>query len=126
MLKARNMKTRNFIILLFGVLVLVACSDPASDEFCSNPDQKCPDNTAIDATACCTNQDCHWIYNGVNYDCNGDNCTEAIDAIVTSACVSKSAIIDINETDYEVLKAQMQEVTAQLLIEAREASGCVD
>ncbi len=121
------MRTKQLILILFGIFILTACTDPESDEFCSNPDKKCPDNTAINATACCTNEDCHWEYNGSNYDCDGDDCSDAIDAIVTNACVaSKSALIDINETDYEVLKVQMQEVTAQLLIEAREASGCID
>ena len=119
------MKPKLIVTLLFGVFALVACTETASDEFCSNPNQKCPDNSTIDATACCTNQDCHWVYNGTNYNCDGDDCSDAINAIVTNACVSKSAMIDINETDYEVLKAQMQEVTAQLLIEARGASGCV-
>ena len=120
------MKTKIIISLLFGVFALVSCTEPESDEFCSNPGKTCPDNSAIEATACCTNEDCHWEYNGVNYDCNGDDCTAAIDAIVASACIAKSAIIDVNETDYEVLKAQMQEVTSQLLLEARGASGCTD
>jgi hypothetical protein len=126
MIKTNKMKPGLIVTLLFGVFAFVACTETTSDEFCSNPGQTCPDNSAIEATACCTNEDCHWVYNGVNYDCNGDDCTSAIDAIVASACTSKSALINVNETNYEVLKAQMQSVTAQLLIEAREASGCVN
>jgi hypothetical protein len=121
------MRTKLFITLLFGIFMMIACTETESDEFCSNPGQTCPDNTAIEATACCTNEDCYWVYNNANYDCNGDDCSDAINAIVASACASsKSALIDINETDYEVLKAQMQAFTEQLLIEAREASGCVN
>lgn len=126
MIKTRNMKTKQFITLLFGIFILIACTETESDEFCSNPGQTCPDNTAIEATACCTNEDCYWIYNNVNYDCDGDDCSDAINDIIASACIAKSALIDINETDYEILKAQMQEVTAQLLLEARGASGCIE
>ncbi len=118
------MKTKLTLLFTLLVFVLASCSDSESDEFCENPDAKCEDNTAIEASSCCTDQDCYWMYNGVKYDCDGEDCKEAIDAIVTSACVSASAGFDVEIKDYGFLKAQMQAVTSKLLIEARSASGC--
>ena len=94
--------------------------------FVDNPQATCPDNSAIEATSCCTNQDCYWMYNGTKYNCDGKNCTAAINEIIASACASSTSSININETDYNVLKAQMEAVTTQLLLEARGASGCVN
>lgn len=118
------MKTKLFVLLLMGVFVLGSCTEIESDEFCNTPNASCPDASAIEATSCCTDQDCYWVYNGTQYDCNGQDCSTAINAIVASACASATAEIDITIKDYDVLRAQMQILTDKLLVEARSASGC--
>lgn len=120
------MKAKIIVVVIAGIFTLAACTEVTSDEFCSNPQAKCPDNSAIEASSCCTNEGCYWVYNGAKYTCDGENCDNTINEIIASACISKNSIIDANETDYKVLKAQLQAVTAQLLIEAREASGCAN
>jgi hypothetical protein len=118
------MKTKLFALLMLGIFGMVSCTEPESDEFCNKPGATCPDASAIEATSCCTDQDCYWLYNGAQYDCNGQDCSTAINTILASACASATAEIDITIKDYDVLRAQMQVVTDKLLIEAREASGC--
>ena len=118
------MKTKLIALLILGIFVLGSCTETESDEFCNNPGAQCPDNSAIEATSCCTDQDCYWVYNGNKYNCSGDDCSTAITTIVASACASATAEIDITIKDYDVLRAQMQTVTDKLLLEAREASGC--
>ncbi|HKJ78848.1 MAG TPA: hypothetical protein VKA10_04910 [Prolixibacteraceae bacterium] len=118
------MKTKLIALLILGIFGLSSCTETESDEFCNNPDATCPDDTEIEATSCCTDQDCYWLYNGNQYDCNGQDCNTAINTIVASACASATAEIDVEIKDYDLLRAQMQSVTDKLLIEARAASGC--
>jgi hypothetical protein len=118
------MKTKLIAFLALGIFALVSCTETGSDEFCNNPGATCPDLSTIEATSCCTDQDCYWLYNGNKYDCSGQNCNDAINTIIASACASATTEIDITVTDYDVLRAQMQTVTDKLLLEAREASGC--
>ncbi|WP_346862509.1 hypothetical protein [uncultured Draconibacterium sp.] len=118
------MKAKLIATFILGIFILASCTETGSEEFCNNPGATCPDATAIEATSCCTDQDCYWIYNGTQYDCNGDDCSTAINTIVASACASAAAGVDISINDYDVLRAQMQAVTNKLLIEARSASGC--
>ena len=103
-----------------------ACTEVQSDEFCQDPNASCPDNSQIEATSCCTDSDCYWLYNGSKYNCDGDDCSTAITTIINSACINASANISIDDADYEALKTQMQELTSQLLFDARAASGCCD
>lgn len=118
------MKTKLIAFLTLSIFSLVSCIETESDEFCNNPGATCPDLSTIEATSCCTDQDCYWLYNGNKYDCSGQNCNDAINTIIASACASATAEIDITVNDYDVLRAQMQTVTDKLLLEAREASGC--
>ncbi len=119
------MKVKLILAITLGIFMLTSCSELESDEFCMDTNEKCPATLAeIDATSCCTNEDCYWTYNGKNYDCNGDDCTTAINAIIASACASSYAGINVKIEDYNLLKAQMQFATQKLLLEAREASGC--
>ena len=118
------MKTKLIVFFIFLSFAMVSCTELESDEFCNDPNASCPDNSAIAATSCCTDQDCYWLYNGNKYDCSGQNCSDAINTIVASACASATADIDITIKDYDVLRAQMQAITDKLLIEAREAAGC--
>ncbi len=118
------MKTKLFALCMVSVFALMSCSEKESDEFCDNPGAQCPDSSTIEASSCCTDQNCYWVYNGKTYNCDGDDCDDAIDAIVASACASASAKIDVSSRDYVLLKAQMQAVTQKLLVEARQASGC--
>lgn len=115
------MKTKKWVLVLFAAFALAACGTE-SDDFCENPGAKCPDNSAIEASSCCTETSCYWVYNGQHYDCTGTNCTAVINQIVTAACASGSAYV--NTADLELLKAQMNAVTNRLLLEARSASGC--
>ena len=48
----------------------------------------------------------------------------ALLSIIASACASAYAGFDLDVKDYEALRAQMQDVTDKLLLEARGASGC--
>jgi hypothetical protein len=118
------MNSKLIALLMFGVLVLGSCTETESDEFCNNPNASCPDESTIEATSCCTDSDCYWLYNGAQYDCDEDDCTTAISTIVASACASATSGIDLSIKDFDVLRAQLQSVTDQLLIEARAASGC--
>lgn len=118
------MKTKLIAHLILGIFVLGSCTEPESDEFCNNPGATCPDASTFEATSCCTDQSCYWLYNGTRYDCSGEDCSTAINTIVASACASANSEIDITIKDYDLLRAQMQAVTAKLLVEAREASGC--
>lgn len=118
------MKARLIAVFITGVFALTSCTEVLSDEFCNDPDAKCPDTSTIEASSCCTDQDCYWLYKGSKYDCDGDDCTAAINKIIASACISGKAGIDINIQDYDILRAQLQAVTNQLLLEARGASGC--
>ena len=119
------MKTRLLALLLFGALAFTSCTDSESDEYCNNPGASCPDDTSIEASACCTDQSCYWTYSGTKYDCDGTDCDGVLQQIITSACVSstKSASITAG-ADLAELKAQMMAVTASLLEQARQASGC--
>lgn len=111
-------------LFVLGIFAFVSCTEVNSDEFCQNPDAKCPDTSAIEATSCCTSQSCYWLYDGKKYECNGQDCSAAINTIVSSACASAYADIDITIKDYDLLRAQLQAVTDKLLLEARAASGC--
>jgi hypothetical protein len=120
-----NMKTKFLVAITLGIFMLTSCSELESDEFCNDPNAKCPVTSVdIEANSCCTDQDCYWTYNGTKYNCDGDDCEAAINAIISSACASAYANIDINIKDYDLLRAQMQGATDKLLLEAREASGC--
>lgn len=118
------MKTKLALLFTVSIFMLVSCTESESEEFCNNPDAKCPDTSTIEATSCCTDQECYWVYNGNQYNCNGDDCSAAIDAIIASACASAYADIDISIKDYDALRLQMQIATDKLLLEARGASGC--
>jgi len=117
------MKVKLLAIALFGAIAMSSCSSSESDEYCSNPGASCPDDSAIEASACCTDQSCYWTYNGSKYQCDGTDCADVLDRITTSACVSSSTALN-GETDLVVLKARLMAVTEQLLVEARAASGC--
>lgn len=120
------MKTKLIAFLALITLGLGSCTETESDEFCNDPNAQCPDTSNIEASSCCTDQECYWVYNGIHYNCDGDDCTDAINTIIASACASGSADIDISIQDFDLLRSQMQEATQKLLIEARQASGCGD
>lgn len=115
------------LLFIVGVLFFMsACTEVQSDEFCQNPNASCPDDSQIEATSCCTDSDCYWLYNGNRYNCDGDDCNAVITTIINNACINSSANINLDNGDLESLKAQMQELTSQLLLDARAASGCCD
>lgn len=116
------MKTKIYALVLLAAFAFASCGETESDDFCENPGAKCPDNTAIEASSCCSSTSCYWVYNSGHYDCDGTDCSDVLEQIITSACTSGSAMA--NDTDIQALKAQMQAVTARLLVEARAASGC--
>lgn len=118
------MKLKIIAFAVLGVLFLSSCTESESDEFCENPGAVCPDDSAIEASSCCTDQDCYWQYNGQIYDCDGDDCQQAITAIVTSACAGSAEAQNLNAEDLAVLKLQMRTLTQRLLVEAKGASGC--
>lgn len=118
------MKTKILFTIGITFFLLSACTEAESDEFCQDPGAICPDLSSIDATSCCTDQSCYWIYGGTQYSCDGEDCEDAINQIIASACVSASTHFDLSDANYENLRAQMQAVTNQLLIEARAAAGC--
>lgn len=118
------MKTKFLTLIVLALFGLVSCIELESDEFCNDPNAQCPDTSQIEATSCCTDQSCYWLYNGKKYECNGQDCSAAINSIVSSACASAIGEIDLNIRDYDILRAQLQAVTDQLMLEAREASGC--
>ena len=111
------MKTKLFSLLALVVFALVSCTETESDEFCNDPNAQCPDTSTIEATSCCTDQECYWIYNDKKYYCNGDDCNDAINTIIASACASASADIDITVKDYDLLRTKMQAVTDKIIIE---------
>ena len=118
------MKAKLITVFIIGIIGFTSCTELLSDEFCNDPNAKCPDTSAIEASSCCTDQDCYWLYNGNRYNCNGDDCSAAINKIIASACISGAAGIDISIHDYDILRTQLQAVTNELLLQARGASGC--
>ncbi len=118
------MKTKVLFTIVIAIFFLSSCTETTSDEFCQDPGAQCPDLSSIDATSCCTDQSCYWLYDGTQYNCSGEDCSAAINQIIASACVSASSYFDLSDANYENLRAQMQAVTNQLLIEARAAAGC--
>lgn len=118
------MKAKILFAIGIAMFVLAACTDTGSDEFCNDPGATCPDNSTIEATSCCTSTSCYWVYNGTKYNCNGEDCTAVINQIVGSACAAPSGYFDVHTTDLENLRAQLQTVTSELMIQARQASGC--
>ncbi|SMO65169.1 hypothetical protein SAMN06265379_10485 [Saccharicrinis carchari] len=117
------MKTKLIFTLMLAILAFVACSEDESGEFCENPGATCPDDTAIDASACCTSSSCYWTYKGTDYPCNGTNCNAVTASIITDACV---AGVNLKSWDGDLasLQAQMEAVTEKLLAEAR--ASCAD
>ncbi len=105
------------------MLAFVGCAEDESDEFCENPEAACPDDTAIDASACCTSSNCYWTYNGTDYPCSGTNCNAVLNTIITDACVA-GVNMKSGDVDLAALKAQMEAVTEKLLAEAR--ASCAD
>ncbi len=118
------MKSKLFLLVMLFMVVFTACKDEESDEFCNNPEAACPDDTAIDATACCTDQNCYWTYNDQKMECNGDDCSEVLNAIVADACAAGITSMKSSDMSLEQLKAELQSVTRKLLAEARACSGC--
>lgn len=115
------MKFRILFAIVATLLIFSGCSTTVSDEFCENSSETCPvDNSTIQATACCTNQDCYWTYAGNNYN--------SVDALLQVACPAPSGYFDVSNdltnVDMENLRAQMQAVTDRLLVEARQAAAC--
>ncbi len=116
------MKTRFFNILLLGIGIFAfnSCSETGSDEFCQDPGISCG---AAVIESCCTDTECYWLYNGTKYTCSGTDC-DAVYDIIVGKCTAASASFDISETEISAIKAQLQAVTQELLLEARGASGC--
>jgi len=93
------MKKKNLLLsLIFGMLAFVnfGCSSP---EVCE-PFDACGKT----AQACCTDDDCHYEYNGKDYNCNGTECTNAAKLLVNDMCDFKSGIISNKEISIEALK----------------------
>lgn len=114
------MKIKLFFAISLAILLLAGCTETSSDEFCENSSEICPvDNSTIQATACCTDQSCYWVYENNNYN--------SVDALLTVAC-PVSAFLDINNelsnNDIENLRARLQAVTSELMIQARQAAAC--
>jgi len=116
------MKIKLFFTLLLGmgIFVFTSCSEVTSGEVCNDPNISC--GSAV-IESCCTNTECYWVYNGTKYTCSGTDC-DAVYDIIIGKCTSSIANIDINETDLQLIKAKLQELNKELLIQARAASGC--
>jgi len=122
--KQLNMRVRLFLsfFLWLGAVVLTSCTETGSDEFCNDPGISCTDPNAV-IESCCTDTECYWLYNGNKYTCNGTNCDEVYDIII-AACTSGSIEDAILDADLTEMRAKLQELTQELLLEARAASGC--
>jgi hypothetical protein len=120
------MKTKLFALFLFSTFAFVACEkeEKESDEFCSNPEAVCEDNTPIDASSCCTNTGCYWTYNEKDYQCDGKDCNDVLDQIVNDACGASTSAKLKSGNSLEKLKAELQAVTDELMKEAIAAAGC--
>ncbi len=119
------MKKKVFALMMLFAVILISCGEEESDEFCENPEASCPDGTAIDATACCTDADCHWTYNSTDYECDGDDCSSVLDLIIENACTEEVSSVNLKSgKTLAELKAELASVTQKLLAEARAASGC--
>lgn len=110
------------VFMLLGVLILTSCTETGSDEFCNDPGISCTDPNAV-IESCCTDTECYWLYNGNKYTCNGTNCDEVYDIII-AACTSASIDNAIVDADVTEMRAKLQSLTQELLLEARAASGC--
>ncbi len=110
------------LFMLLGMLILSSCTETGSDEFCNDPGISCSDPNAV-IESCCTDTECYWLYNGTRYNCNGTNCDQVYDVII-AACTSASLVDDISDANLSEMRAKLQNLTNELLIEARAASGC--
>lgn len=121
------MRTKLFaLMMLFGV-AFVACEEE-TEEVCEAADAECTDGTSIDATACCTDEDCYWTYDYTEYACDGDDCSSALITIIDAACPDEEGEASTSMKSSTQTKAQLieelQAVTERLMSEARACSGC--
>ena len=98
------MKKRNWIFQL-GLVAIVflisqSCGGLLNNESCQTSDSGCGS-----FQACCTATQCHYVYNGQNYNCDGTDCTDAANELVADMCGTyKSASESEEETVNEMIR----------------------
>jgi hypothetical protein len=101
------MKKRNWIFLLglIAVVFIIAQSCGGGlGESCQSSDSGCGT-----FRACCTATQCHYEYNGQNYNCDGTDCTDAANELVADMCGSyKSANESVDKTVEEMIEMTQQ------------------
>ncbi|WP_066632252.1 hypothetical protein [Labilibacter marinus] len=117
------MKTKIISMMLMAMFLFVACEEEEPNSFCENPEAVCPDDTEIEANACCTSTSCYWTYKGVDKPCDGKDCADVRNEIITDACLAGVNMKSWNG-DLDALDAELKAVTDKLLEEAR--VSCAD
>ncbi|MFY0627410.1 MAG: hypothetical protein JXR07_14005 [Reichenbachiella sp.] len=73
------------MLLLFTLIIFQYCSaDDVTPEVCNAVPVNC--TTGGEIQACCDGTSCHYEWNGDNYPCDGDDCTDAA-LEVTNLCL---------------------------------------
>jgi|WetSurMetagenome_2_1015567.scaffolds.fasta_scaffold1015942_1 hypothetical protein len=72
---------------------------------CTKP-ETCNDATSCGKTykACCTATDCHYVYNGKSYPCNGTDCSAAAQQLVADMCGSAKSSAQAEAVVKDVLQ----------------------
>lgn len=94
----------------------ISCVDNTSEEVCESFDVNVvrPSCQASDvANSCCEGDNCYYEFNGVKYECDGDDCTDAQLALLAVMCPSASSI-ELNE-----IQISLQKHTSFLLEQTR-------
>jgi len=72
------MKRIGFVLLtVFMVVGLASCSGGGSGETCTDQGSLCR-RTGQSFKLCCTASTCEWQTGGETFNCNGQNCTDAM------------------------------------------------
>lgn len=101
-------------LLLLGILFFItnACEKDEEGDVCESFDAQCgaPDL----ATACIDeNDNSYYTYNGKRYDCNGDDCDDAMEQLLKDMCP------DISYERMQELQISLSNLTLKLMNEVR-------
>jgi hypothetical protein len=102
------MRKQKLFLLAAAVAVMgvfaVGCSSNSSNS--SSPTQSCQSATSCSKTfqTCCTATQCHYVYNGTTYNCNGTDCTAAAQQLAAAMCGTAKSSAEVQALAQRVLQ----------------------